>query len=443
LIARISTERPLTHHLRSARIVLLWALALAAGGSAVLPNADSRAQSGTIRFGIQDDAWLIHGAGSLDARLDTIDALGAEIVRVNLHWNEIAASKPADPTSADDPAYDWSGYDEALNGLHERSVEALAGIVGAPRWANGGRGANWAPTSGSSIAGFARAAASRYPWIKRWLIWNEPNQAIWLRPTLPAVYVSRLLNPAYVALHQSIPGVQVGGGVTAPRGNTGGVSPVDWIHGMRAAHARLDAYAHNPYPLDPRHESPRTGGCGHCKTLSMATIRRLVTEVTRSFGNARIWLSEYGYQTNPPDRRLGIAPTLQARYVGDGAYQAARTARVDILIHYLVRDEPTIGRFQSGLETLAGRRKPSYAAFQLPLAEVSRSGTRVVLWGQLRAPAAGASYRLERVSPTRRWLTGSLTAGAGGTFTWHGGLPGGASVRIVAGQLASPPLVIR
>jgi hypothetical protein len=423
----------------SFRVLLLCVLALTAGAVAGGP----RAQDARVRFGLQDDAWLLHGPGTLDTRLDTIDALGATIVRVNLHWNEIAATRPADATSADDPAYDWSGYDEALEGLHERGIDVLLGIVGAPRWTNGGRSPNWAPTSRSSIAAFARAAASRYSWVRRWLIWNEPNQVRWLRPTKPSVYVSRLLNPAYAALHERISGVQVGGGVTAPRGATGGVSPIDWIHGMRAFHARLDAYAHNPYPLDPRHESPRTGGCTHCKTLSMATIRRLLTEVTRSFGGARIWLSEYGYQTNPPDRRLGVSPPLQARYLGDSAYQAARTARVDILIQYLLRDEPTLGRFQSGLETLAGRRKPSYAAFQLPLAEVSRSGATVLLWGQLRAPAAGSSYRLQQVSPTRRWLTGTLTAGSGGSFSWRGRVPDGARVRVVAGQLTSPALVIR
>jgi hypothetical protein len=421
------------------RLLLLCALALACGVS----SSGSRAQGGTIRFGLQDDAWLLHGPGTLEERVETVDALGAEVVRVNLHWNEIAATRPAAATSADDPAYDWSGYDEVLNALHERSIEVLLGIVGAPGWSNGNRGANWAPTSGSAIAAFARAAASRYPWVERWLIWNEPNQARWLRPTRPSIYVSRLLNPAYAALHESIPGVRVGGGVTAPRGASGGMSPVDWITGMRQAHAKLDAYAHNPYPLDPRHESPRSGGCTQCKTLSMATIGKLLTVVTRSFGNVRIWLSEYGYQTNPPDRLLGIAPALQARYVGDGAYQAARTARVDILIHYLVRDEPTLGRFQSGLETLTGRRKPSYAAFQLPLAEVTRSGTSVLLWGQLRAPAAGGSYRLEQVSPTRRWLSGTLSAGSGGAFTWRGQLRPGASVRIVAGTLKSPALVIR
>jgi hypothetical protein len=423
----------------SIRLFLLCALAVTAGVAAQGP----RAQANTIRFGIQDDAWLLHGPGTLDGRLDTVAELGARIVRVNLHWNEIAAQRPADATSPDDPAYDWSGYDEALEGLHQRGIDVLLRIVGAPRWANGGRGPNSAPGSGTSIAAFARAAATRYPWVRRWLIWNEPNQVRWLRPAKPFVYVSRLLNPAYAALHGRIPGVQVGGGVTAPRGNTGGMSPIDWIHGMRAAHARLDAYAHNPYPLDPRRESPRSGGCGHCKTLSMATIRKLLAEVTRSFGGKRIWLTEYGYQTNPPDRLLGVSPTLQARYLGEAAYQAARTARVDILIQYLVRDEPTLGRFQSGLETLVGRRKPGYAAFQLPLAEVSRSGTQVRLWGQLRAPGAGRSYRLEQLSPARRWLTGTATAGSGGAFTWRGRLPAAARVRIVAGELTSPPLAIR
>ena len=57
--------------------------------------------------------------------------------------------------------------------------------------------------------------------------------------------------------------------MTAPRAATGGVSPVAWIAGMAAAHARLDAYAHNPYPLNPA-ETPFTGGCDHCETITMA-----------------------------------------------------------------------------------------------------------------------------------------------------------------------------
>lgn len=420
----------------------LLALCLAAVVALGATGGGGQAAQRTIRFGIQDDAWLEHGPGSLASRLAQLDALGVQIVRINLRWDEIAPDKPATPTSPDDPSYDWSASDDIVAGLHARGIDVVLAIVGVPSWANGGRAPNWAPASGSSIGAFARAAATRYSWVRHWLIWNEPNQARWLRPTRPAVYVTRLLNPAYAAIHAVIPGARVAGGVTAPRGASGGVSPTDWIRGMRLAHARLDAYAHNPYPLDPKHESPTTGGCSHCRTLTMATLGRLLVEVRRSFGGARVWLTEYGYQTNPPDRALGVSPSLQARYVAEADYRAAAAPRVDMLIHFLVRDEPTLGRFQSGLVTLAGHRKPAYRAFQLPLAEVSRKGTVVVLWGQLRAPAAGSTFHLEQVSPKRR-LTPQLRAGAGGTLTWRGRIQPGTSVRLVAGRLASPPLRIR
>ena len=166
--------------------------------------------------------------------------------------------------------------------------------------------------------------------------------------------MTRLLNPAYVAIHRATRGAKVGGGVTAPRGSTGGVSPVAWIRGMGAAKARLDAYAHNPYPLK-RFETPWIGGCGHCETITMATLERLQREVWRAFGSlTRIWLTEYGYQTNPPDRALGVSRTLQARYVGEGAYRAFVARNVDMLIQYLYQDEPDIGRWQSGYVGVGG-----------------------------------------------------------------------------------------
>ena len=75
---------------------------------------------------------------------------------------------------------------------------------------------------------------------------------------------------------------------------------------MGRAGARLDAYAHHPHPLSPA-ESPFKGGCDHCTTISMANLERLLTEVRRAFGpRTRIWLTELGYQTNPPDRILGV-----------------------------------------------------------------------------------------------------------------------------------------
>jgi len=319
-------------------------------------------------------------------------------------------------------------------------VAAVVGLVGTPKWANGGRGSNYAPSSSATFGQFATAAAHRYPWVKQWLVWNEPNQRRWLIPTSPATYTRTLLNPAYAAIHAAIPGAEVGGGVTAPRAATGGVSPVAWIRGMHAAHARLDAYAQNPYPLDPRRETPLRGGCASCPTITMATIGHLVSEVSRNFGSARIWLTEYGYQTNPPDRILGVSYALQARYLGEASARAYRTPRVDMLIHFLVRDEPDLARFQSGLETLSGTPKPAFAAFQLPLAELSRTGTRTRLWGQVRTRGA-ASYRLERLVGTA-WRPLTPNRPAARIFTFTGTLPPGTQVRVVAGSVKSPPLVV-
>jgi hypothetical protein len=61
-----------------------------------------------------------------------------------------------------------------------------------------------------------------------------------------------------------------------------------------------------------------------------------------------------------------------------------------------VRDEPSIAGWQSGLFTAGGIAKPSYRAFGLPLAQVSRTGTRTVLWGQVRPGSGRRPYALQR-----------------------------------------------
>src|SRR5688572_10704176 len=301
---------------------------------AVAPAADA---SSGVRFGIQDDAWLVHGPGTLDDRLDRLERLGVDLVRFNLHWDRI------EPVRGQ---LDWQDSDAVLEGLRARGIPAVVGIVGSPRWANGGRSLNWAP-SAAAMSSFARAAASRYRFVTQWLAWNEPNQARWLRPTRAATYVRQILNPMYAAIHAVNPRAKVGGGVTAPRGSSGGVSPVAFIRGMRAAGARLDAYAHHPYPASTR-ETPFAGGCAHCTTITMATLERLLREVSRAFGAKRIWLTEYGYQTGA----YGVTQQRQAELIGQSGLRVVRAPRVDMLIHYLVKDEPEVGRFQSGLFTI-------------------------------------------------------------------------------------------
>ena len=128
----------------------------------------------------------------------------------------------------------------------------------------------------------------------------------------------------------------------------------------------------------------------------MATIRKLLILVKRDFGSKPIWLTEYGYQTSPPDRALGVSKTLQARYVSEAAYRAFAARNVDILIQYLYQDEPELSRFQSGLVYADGRPKPSLQAFKLPFAQSGRNGDRAIVWGQVRGGRPGRkTYRLE------------------------------------------------
>jgi hypothetical protein len=394
------------------RRLLLICFACALFGAAA-PAAEA---SSGVRFGIQDDAWLLHGPGTLEDRLDRLEALGVDVVRFNLHWNEIEATRGE---------LDWEASDGVLEGLRARGIPAVVGVVGSPRWANGGRTPNWAPGS-AAFSAFVRTAASRYLWVKQWLVWNEPNQARWLRPTTPSTYVRRLLNPAYAVLHAVIPGVKVAGGVTAPRAATGGVSPVAWIRGMRAAGARLDAYAHHPYPSSTR-ETPFSGGCAHCTTITMATLERLLTEVGRAFGPKRIWLTEYGYQTG----RYGVTQQRQAELIGESGRRVHKAPRVDMLIHYLVKDEPATARFQSGLYALSGRPKLAALAFPLPLAQAGRSGGKAVLWGQVRPRSGAQTYRVQvRSGGTWRFSGSTRRTSARGFFSVAVAAPRGTAVRI-------------
>lgn len=406
---------------------LAAALAVAATHAAAAPG---------LRVGVTDDAWLEFGPGTLEERAARLGALGAEVVRVTIEWRKV---EPQQGT------FEWARTDALLEALRGAGLEPVVALWATPSWANGGGGPNVPPRSAASFAAFARAAAERYPWIRRWIVWNEPNQRRWLLPPSPVVYVTKLLNPAGAAIKSVIPGAAIAGGATAPRGSRGGTSPVAFIRGMGRAGARLDAFAHHPHALSPA-ETPTSGGCTHCETITLASLDRLLSETRSAFGaRTRIWLTEVGYQTNPPDRILGISWAKQARFVAEAQRRAYAASRVDLVIQYLVRDEPRVAAWQSGLETVSGRAKPALASFSLPLVQLARRGAATVLWGQVRPGAGARAYVLEeRVGGEWRPLGGAGRTSARGTFTRTIAVKAGTSVRLYdpATDRASPALVV-
>jgi hypothetical protein len=384
--------------------------------AACLAATPAHASDG-IKYGIQDDAWLEFGPGTLNARLDSLKRLGVPLVRFTVRWDVVAKKRPKNASSPRDGAYDWRRPDRVLRGLRRHGLTPVVTLLGTPSWANGGRGPNYAPPHPRDFRAFARAAASRYPWVRYWLIWNEPNHPLWLKPTRASIYVEHLLNPGYEGIHSVLRHALVAGGITAPRGGLGGVAPVTWLRGMARAHAHLDAYAHNPYPLRPG-ETPSAHGCRFCPTITMATLPKLLILVRRYFGPKPVWLTEYGYQTNPPDGFLGVSPRQQATLLSLAAMRAWRLARVTMLIQYLYRDEPQLSRFQTGLVYIDDKPKPSLNGFRLPFAEMRRSGFQTVVWGQIRDGKSGRKQYEIQILRKNKWrsIAGVRQTNGNGVF---------------------------
>jgi hypothetical protein len=178
----------------------------------------------------------------------------------------------------------------------------------------------------------------------------------------------------------------------------------------------------------------------------MADLDRLILEVRRSFPGKRIWLTEYGYQTNPPDRWLGVSLARQATYTSAASLRAYQAPYVDMLIHFMVRDDSNPGGWQSGLRKLSGEAKPAYNAFRLPLAQVSRRGASTAVWGQVRPRSGRQPYRLEQ------WRGGRWTSlgaqgltDSRGVFSRIAPAAKGTKLRIWSprDRAYSPPLVVR
>ena len=248
------------------------------------------------------------------------------------------------------------------------------------------------------LQAFARAAATRYsgvypdstgavlPRVRYWTAWNEPNSPNFLRPQYKRVngrwviWSARRYAKMCTAVFRgdSQPGEvsrgKVACGVTNPGGN-------NYPRGRRAAPT--------PAAIHPRHEGreaevrrlrtppvcelarsrPLRAAAASRTRITLANLGVLIRELNRlGWGSKRVWLTEYGYQTKPPDGNFGVTPTKQAAYLRKSYAIAKKNRRVDMFVWFLLKDELEVGRWQSGLiwsvPTRDGLKKPSYAAFK-------------------------------------------------------------------------------
>jgi hypothetical protein len=369
------------------------ARALVAAGvvACALSAAGAASASKGMILGLFDDAVTLDQSAN---SFPVLKSLHVQIVRMTLTWGGpggVANKRPDHPADPADPAYDWGRYDEAIERATDEGIAVLLTIVGTPAWANGGKGAQHAPTSASALRAFAFAAAERYsgtfldtssgkvlPRVSFWLAWNEPNNPVFLRPQFtrvngkwrmaaPVAY-AHICNAVYRGIHAAGGPERVACGATAPRGGNNpasarpSITPLAFLRAAKKGGLRtFDAWAHHPYYGNPG-ESPTarnlTGGA-----VELGNIGALVSTVTRLYGNKPIWITEYGYQTRPPDDFFGVSWKKQAAYLREAYDIAKANPRIELFTWFLLRDNPNLASWQSGLITVDGRKKPAFGVF--------------------------------------------------------------------------------
>lgn len=389
----------------SLRVVVLTAVTTAVIG---LGAASAAQATPTMRGGIFDNDMTLNPA-TAPAAFTAYRDLGVKVIRVMLRWDQVAETQPADPTNpASYPLDKWARYDEAVRNAAAdpaNRIEILLNIYGTPSWANGGRSYQFAP-GGTHLRSFAFAVAKRYdgtfipdgsteplPRVKFWAAGNEPNLHTFLRPqwkrvagrwvsTAPRLY-ARICNQTVAGVHAgqaALTGEVVACGITSPRGNgkprssSPSHTPIAFLRGMKKFRARFDVYGHHPYSPKkaPTWKPPRSSG-----TIAMGNIGVLIKELTRLYGPKKLWITEYGYETRPPDAHLGVTTATQRLWLSKAYGIARRNPRISMFIWFLLRDEPDrngsafgvpgwqSGFFRAGVDVSdPSKAKPAYATFK-------------------------------------------------------------------------------
>jgi hypothetical protein len=429
---------------------------------AALPVAPTAALASADQLSVIEDEhqMLETGPQGQVAALDDAAALGADVVRINVYWSHYApaANSKKKPKGFDGknpaayPAGVFGALDGAVAGVQARGMQVLLTATGPiPAWASrcGGSVAarHTCKPDPKLFGAFVRALGRKYPTVKLWSIWNEPNQRAWLSPqyvasgTRPVLYSAALYRSLATSAIAGLRGTghrsdQILLGETAPLGRdpstcalegtskgkvrcigTLFARPQDFLRGLfclkanghkltgaaaveqRCAHYKrlaVTGYAHHPYTRGGFFPPLYKNNPGE---ITMSTLSRLTSLLDQAARAKRIpaklpvFYTENGWQTNPPDPS-GVLPGQQATYINEGDWIAYRNSRVKSVAQYLLVDAPDAASFQTGLRLPDGMPKPAYAAYQLPI-WVSGNSSQATIYGQVRPAADGAALQVE------------------------------------------------
>jgi hypothetical protein len=172
-------------------------------------------------------------------------------------------------------------------------------------------------------------------------------------------------------------------------------------------------FAHHPYSFN---EPPNVRYPLHSwyTLYNLGAFETLVNKILGSYGRRPrggepLYLTEFGYESDPPNPFAKNSASQQASWLNEAEYMAWKDPYVRTLTQFeLVDSAPDDAyargsyaywttSFQTGLEFQNGQPKPSFAAYRVPIwLPVAKHGRRVAIWGQLR-PAEHARIQYAEI----------------------------------------------
>jgi hypothetical protein len=409
---------------------------------------------------------------------------GAGVVRVNISWRNSTDGVPVSQADPADPAYRFGGSDLAVRAAAARGLGVILTVYDAPDFAEGqdqprdAPEGSWKPDP-QALGLFAQAVATRYsgsftplgsleplPRVRYYEAWNEQNLSEYLSPQFvngkqefaPDRYRA-MLNAFHDGVKVSNPSAEVVFGGTGPYGDPIGQRRTRPLRFLRQvfclngrfertckAKTKFDVLAHHPisFANGPHYSAAHPDDAAMAdfdqvvKTLREAERRNTVTG-----GRHPTWATEVWWETDPPDRQLGVSLGKHARWVAQGLHTLWEQG-ADVVIWLQVVDTPIepdgVGGYQTGLFAADGTQKPAYSAFRFPFVADRKSKRRVAIW--TIAPASGVLeiqgrtkndyQRVERVN-VRQGEPQRLTVTAGKKVTLRGAIGGEVSRATRAG----------
>ena len=398
-----------------------------------------------LHTGFLDPGSFTHEAASFDKARSA----GATRARLALFWVSVAyKGEPAAPSLWNAPEYNWPFFDRQVRRAVDAGLEPIVGIQVAPEWATAtGTGHTERPNL-AEFAAFVTAAANRYdgsktapngmelPRVRYWQVWNEPNRNYSLSPQFDGAGrivaadwyrdMVRLMGAAVRGVHADN---QVVAGGLAPLGRRAHAAPLAFMRALLCVDADLkrtcplqdaplefDVWAHHPYT--PGAPTRKAAGRNDVVITGLPKMRKLLNAAirlghVRTRGPVELWATEFAWDTAPPDPQA-LPTKIHARWTAEALYRMWK-AGVTTVTWFLVQDEPMrTSRYQSGLYTVAGKRKLSFRAFRFPVvAFPTKKGIQV--WG--RTPFGQRGRVQVLVKAGKRWRAlGRLQTSEHGIF---------------------------